>query len=151
MIDLGTLGGTFAVVGSLSNGGSGASLNNRGQVIGTSNLAGDLTHHPFLWDKTVLTDLGTLGGDSGEAYWINGRGEIVGRADLPGSQIHHAFLWENGKMLDLGAAPGQPCSTAIDINSRGQIIIDTGICFDTVRRPGMEVPRRGSGAVIATK
>jgi probable HAF family extracellular repeat protein len=128
MIDLGTLGGTFAVVGSLSNGGSGASLNNRGQVIGTSNLAGDLTHHPFLWDKTVLTDLGTLGGDSGEAYWINGRGEIVGRADLPGSQIHHAFLWENGKMLDLGAAPGQPCSTAIDINSRGQIIIDTGIC-----------------------
>ena len=31
-------------------------------------------------------------------------------------------------MIDLGAAPGQPCSTAVDINSRGQIIIDTGIC-----------------------
>jgi len=129
MHDLGTLaGGTYAVVGSLQSPGAGASLNNRGQVIGTSNLAGDLIHHPFLWDDGALTDLGTLGGNIGEAWWINNEGEIVGRADLPGSQVHHAFLWKDGKMIDLGAAPGQPCSTAIDINSRGQIIIDTGIC-----------------------
>jgi probable HAF family extracellular repeat protein len=128
MHDLGTLGGNFAVVGSLQSPGAGASLNNRGQVIGTSNLAGDLIHHAFLWDDGALTDLGTLGGNNGEAWWINNEGEIVGRADLPGSQVHHAFLWKNGKMIDLGAAPGQPCSTAIDINSRGQIIIDTGIC-----------------------
>jgi probable HAF family extracellular repeat protein len=128
MHDLGTLGGNFAVVGSLQSPGAGASLNNRGQVIGTSNLAGDLIHHPFLWDDGALTDLGTLGGNNGEAWWINNEGEIVGRADLPDSQVHHAFLWKNGKMIDLGAAPGQPCSTAIDINSRGQIIIDTGFC-----------------------
>jgi hypothetical protein len=44
------------------------------------------------------------------------------------TQVHHAFLWKKGKMIDLGVAPGQPCSTAIDINSRGQIIIDTGVC-----------------------
>ncbi len=31
-------------------------------------------------------------------------------------------------MIDLGVAPGQPCSTAIDINSRDQVIIDTGVC-----------------------
>jgi probable HAF family extracellular repeat protein len=129
MIDLGTLGGTLAYVG-MFNGGSSAGLNNRGQVIGTSNLAGDLIHHPYLWDGGVLTDLGTLGGDNGEAFWINDGGEIVGRADLSGSQAHHAFLWENGKMIDLGGAPGQPCSTAVDINSRGQIIIDTGTCFE---------------------
>src|SRR6516165_2725774 len=52
----------------------------------------------------------------------------VGRADLPGSQVHHAFLWQNGKMIDLGFSPNWPCSTAIDVNSRGQIIIDTGLC-----------------------
>jgi probable HAF family extracellular repeat protein len=128
MIDLHTLGGTFAVVGSLQNPGAGSSLNNRGQVIGTSNLLGDSIHHPFLWDRGILTDLGTLGGDNGEAWWINNSGQIVGRADLPGSQVHHAFLWKNSKMIDLGASPNWPCSTAIDINSRGQVIIDTGVC-----------------------
>jgi probable HAF family extracellular repeat protein len=127
MIDLGTLGGTLAYVG-VPNNGSGAGLNNRGQVIGTSNLEGDLIYHPFLWDKAVLTDLGTLGGDKGEAYWINDSGEVVGNADLPGSQVHHAFLWKKGKMIDLGVAPGQPCSTALEINSQGQVIINTGVC-----------------------
>jgi probable HAF family extracellular repeat protein len=65
--------------------GSGGAINNRGQVIGTSNLAGNQTHHAFLWEGS-LTDLGTLGGDNSEAYWINDAGEIVGRADVPGSQ-----------------------------------------------------------------
>ncbi len=92
------------------------------------NLAGDLTHHPFLWDRGVLTDLGTLGGTNGEAYWINDAAEIVGRADLTATTNHHAVLWKNGKITDLGVAAGWPCSTAIDINARGQVIIDTGIC-----------------------
>ena len=31
-------------------------------------------------------------------------------------------------MTDLGVPHGQPCSTAIDINAKGQIILDTGVC-----------------------
>ena len=127
MRDLGTLGGTFGVVGT-RNGGSGGGVNNRGQVVGTMNLAGDRTHHPFLWDRGVLTDLGTLGGTNGEAYWINDAGEIVGRADPAGTTNHDAVLWKNGTVTDLGLAVGWPCSTALDINARGQVIIDTGIC-----------------------
>jgi probable HAF family extracellular repeat protein len=111
MIDLGTLGGTEGVTGSFGGSG-GRAINRRGQVVGTSNLK----------------DLGTLGGDNGEAYYINDAGAVVGRADVPGSQSHHAFLWERGVMADLGVLDGQPCSTAIDVNSKGQIIIDTGIC-----------------------
>lgn len=127
MTDLGTLGGTLAVTGSRGAPGGG-SINDRGEVIGTSNLAGDTVHHPFLWHHGALTDLGTLGGANGEAYWINNRGEVVGRADVSGSTNHHAVLWRHGTITDLGVAAGWPCSTAIDINARGQVVIDTGIC-----------------------
>jgi probable HAF family extracellular repeat protein len=128
MIDLGTFGGTCGYVGSAAAPGGGA-INSRGQVIGTSNLAGNQSHHAFLWNEGALTDLGTLGGNNAEAYWINGAGDIVGRADVRGpKQNHHGFLWKNGVMTDLGVPHGQPCSTAIDINAKGQIILSTGIC-----------------------
>src|SRR5450755_1032141 len=47
LIDLGTLGGTC---------GFGSTINNRGQVVGQSDLAGDVYFHPFLWDRGKLTD-----------------------------------------------------------------------------------------------
>ncbi len=129
MHDLGALGGTLGYVGSAADPGNGGAINSGGQVVGTSNLAGDLTHHPFLWNQGSLTDLGTLGGNNGEAYRINDAGEIVGRADVPGHKhYHHGFLWKNGVMTDLGVPHGWPCSTAIDINATGQIILNTGIC-----------------------
>jgi probable HAF family extracellular repeat protein len=111
MTDLGTLGGTI---------GFAQGINNRGQVIGHSNLAGNLISHPFLWHRGVLTDLGTLGGDNGMTSWINDAGEVVGEADLPGSQTHNAFLWKNGVMTDLGNL-GQT-SFAFAINSKGQVV-----------------------------
>jgi probable HAF family extracellular repeat protein len=119
MTDLGTLGGTIGFPNW---------LNSRGQVVGTSNLAGDTTHHGFLWDRGTLTDLGTLGGDDSEANWISDSGFVVGRADVPGSQSHHAFLWKNGVMTDLGVVDSFPCSTAFSVNSNGQVVGETGIC-----------------------
>ena len=113
MIDLGTLGGTI---------GSSTYLNERGQVAGTSNLAGDLTFHPSLWSGGVLTDLGTLGGDNGQPSWLSDDGDVVGKADLPGSQTHDAFLWRPGIMTDLGTVDGDPCSNALAINSSGQSV-----------------------------
>ena len=112
MRDLGTLGGTF---------GYPTWINNRGQVVGQSDLAGDSTAHPFLWDKGKLADLGTLGGNNGQALWINEGGDVVGSADLPGSHTHDGFLWKRGEMTDLGTQDGDPCSVALSINSQGQI------------------------------
>ncbi len=129
MIDLGTFGGTCGFVGSAVDGGSGGAINGKGQIVGTSNLAGNKTHHAFLWNQGALADLGTLGGDNSDAYWINDAGEIVGRADVPGSnQYHHGFLWRNGTMIDLGVPNGATCSTAYEINAKDQIIVDAGIC-----------------------
>jgi probable HAF family extracellular repeat protein len=114
MIDLGTLGGTSGTANWLTQ---------SGFVAGTSNLAGDDTHHGFRWDG-VLQDLGTLGGPDSEALFANEAGVVVGRADVsPSSPSHHAFEWRNGKMIDLGT-DGGPNSTAYGINARGQVIGD---------------------------
>jgi probable HAF family extracellular repeat protein len=111
MIDLGTFGGTF---------GFAQCGNHLGQIIGQSDLPGDLTFHPFLWEKGVLRDLGTLGGDNGTAVWINDRGDVVGEADISGNQASHAFLWRKGVMTDLGTLDGN--SRAKAVNSRTQVV-----------------------------
>ncbi len=119
MIPLGTLGGT---VGSPGAQGS-IMINNRGEIIGTSNLAGDQAAHGFVWHKGVMTDLGTFGGVNSFPVWLNDVGEIVGEADLPGSAVthlHHAFLWKNGVMTDLGTLGST--SHAEAVNSRGQVV-----------------------------
>jgi probable HAF family extracellular repeat protein len=117
MHDLGSLGGTMAAA---------VGINDDGRVIGWSNLAGDTAYHPFLWDAHGMIDLKTLGGDNGEAIWINNAGQIVGYAELPGNATHHAFLWEKGGMTDLGAVSGDTCSIAYGLNSRGQVVGDSG-------------------------
>ena len=114
MIDLGTLGGT--------NGGAGG-LNNRGQVAGTSNLAGDLTAHAFLWDHGRLQDLGTLGGSFSTANAINATGSIIGSATTAGDQALHAYIWKKGVIKDLGTLPAldNTCLGAFGINAKNQV------------------------------
>jgi probable HAF family extracellular repeat protein len=128
MIDLGTLGGTS---GGQNN------LNNLGQVVGSSALAGDGSFHPYLWSRGRLTDLGTFGGKNGDANWINDSGDAVGWAEFaipcpgcgePGDQVYHAALWKHGTVIDLGFAPGDRCSVATAINSRGQVVGASGMC-----------------------
>ncbi len=113
MTDLGTLGGTI---------GTAQAINNRSQITGQSDLAGDQTFHSFFWDRGVLTDLGTLGGDNVLSIWINDEGEIVGRADTPVAGVFHAFLWKHGTIRDLGHVGSDPCSNARAINSHHQIV-----------------------------
>lgn len=121
MIDLGTLGGIcgfpfFGVV------------NNQGQVVGQSDLAGDAAFHPFVWDPERhphLRDLGTLGGTFGSATGLNDASEIVGWASTPDEAVH-AFFWSNGVMKDLGTVKGDGCSVAYTINAGGQVVGTSG-------------------------
>jgi probable HAF family extracellular repeat protein len=122
MTDIGTLGGTF---------GFGNAVNNGGQVVGFSDVAGDLTNHAFFWDSGVLTDIGTLGGDNGSANWINDAGQVVGTADLPDG-THHAFVWRKGTMTDVGTVGSDPCSNGFFINASGQVIGTTTDCHGTI-------------------
>jgi probable HAF family extracellular repeat protein len=120
MIDLGTLGGTSACA---------IYINNRGQVIGYSNVANDAgcpdrcQLHPFLWQREVgIKNLGTLGGSFGVPNWISDAGDVVGISSTPGDQVLHTFLWRNGSMTDLGTVPGDVCSGPQAINSKGQVV-----------------------------
>ncbi len=120
--DLGNLGGTGQGFGNIA-----LNLNNQGQVVGASDLAGNTNFHGFVWTKaTGMRDLGTLPGDlNSSAIAINDSGDVVGVSLDPSFNIR-AFLWRDGVMADLNAMlPANsplflllPCS----INSRGQIV-----------------------------
>ena len=120
MKDLGTIGGTAVYL--INN------LNERGQIVGGMNVAGDQSFHPFIWDGASLRDLGTLGGDFGSSDWINETGQVVGWATTAGNQALHAFLWSRGVMTDLGVFAGDQCSVAYVINSGGQTVGTSDDC-----------------------
>ena len=124
MTDIGNFGGTCSLL---------YALNNRSQLVGQSYLVGNTIVHALLWRKQgqpQLKDLGTLGGDNAGALWINDAGDAIGYADLPPNPPgcmglacqHHGFLWKRGVMTDLGSIGSDPCSRALSINARGQIV-----------------------------
>ena len=132
MVDLGTLGGSCAFT---------YALNSRGQVVGQATLVGDQTSHPYTWDrKRGIKDLGTLGGTYGFASGINDPGVVAGTATNQDDEALLAFLWKDGVISNLGTLPGNGCSGADAINSKGQVVGGSGFflpdffpgCTDTV-------------------
>jgi probable HAF family extracellular repeat protein len=122
VIDLGNLGGeTGTAGGNLAWG-----INNLGQVIGASDLAGDQTFHAFLWTKSGgMKDLGTLPGDfASTASSINDQGDVVGLS-LDANFNGRAFLWQRGVMTDLNTLIPKKSLlhliSACSINARGEI------------------------------
>ncbi len=98
-------------------------INSSGQIAGASAyqmLDVFSIRHAVVYSGSVLTDLGTLGGNSSTATAINAGGQVAGYSDLAdGSQ--HAFLYSNGVMRDLGTLGGAN-SEATAINAGGEIV-----------------------------
>ena len=112
LTDLGTFGGASSAQAS--------DINDAGQAVG---IAASPTSggRPFIWQNGVLTDLGTLGGNSGNAQAINDTGQVVGYSNVAPNQPH-ATLWRNGGATDL--TPGMNGSNATGINDLGQVVLN---------------------------
>jgi probable HAF family extracellular repeat protein len=131
MQDVGSLGGTLSTPASFASGPFGKFLNERGDLAGTSTLPGDEIWHAFVWSKNQMTEIGTFGGDNSEAFFMSDSGQVLGRAEVSLDPfVRHAFLWKIGHMTDLGAPAPCTRSSALAMNSAGQIVGDTGACTD---------------------
>jgi len=122
-------------------------INDNGEVVGASGtcttfnpnfLNNLLAVHALLWENGKVTDLGNLGGQTGQAggnaaYGVNNRSDVVGSSDLPGDTTFHAFLWTRGTgMHDLGTLSGDVASNSISINDAGSVV---GVSLDANFNP----------------
>jgi probable HAF family extracellular repeat protein len=100
-------------------------INDNGIVVGYAFSGDDV--RAYRHADGLAFDLGSLGGSSSAAFAVNNAGAIVGYSTL-GSNQDAGFLWEGGKMYDLNALIGRDLGWTIraglDINSRGQILVD---------------------------
>jgi len=147
---------------------SGNGIGNPGQVVGSSNLPGDLSAHASLWQNGSLVDLGTLGGPNSNVAWpgVNSRGMIVGIAetDEPGGENWSCrfffpsatgnqclgFVWEDGVMTAIPTWPGGINGFATEVNNRGQVVgwAENGVEDPTCNAP---VVRQFRGYMLDTR
>jgi probable HAF family extracellular repeat protein len=125
VINLGSLGGNF---GNQAHG-----MNNRGQVVGASDLAGDAVFHGFVWSQSSgMKEVPPLDGDTyNVALGINDPGVVVGASIDATFTTLRAFVVLDGVPTDLNTLiPADSpllLQTACGINSRGEI---TGLAVE---------------------
>jgi len=129
MTDLGDLGGPDAFA---------MSVNERGQISGVSYTSSTPSpietrcgkdippQNPFLWEKSRMINLGTLGGICGFPFFgvVNRQGQVVGQSDLAGDAAFHPFVWDPKRhphLRDLGTLGGT-FGSATGLNDAGEIV-----------------------------
>jgi probable HAF family extracellular repeat protein len=114
VVDLGTLHGSASVA---------LSINNKGQIVGGSTIAGDTAFHAFVVQSgtqgLVLQDLGTrFGGTNSQALAINANGDMIGATVVAG---HMRAVLDTGTPQQIGTLGGQS-SVARGINNRSDVV-----------------------------
>jgi probable HAF family extracellular repeat protein len=90
-----------------------------------------------------MHDLGSFGGDFGEAHAINAAGTVVGYSSFAGGGFSHAFVAVDGNLVDLNTVTDgigiQVLMDAVGINDAGQIVAnscnDFGFCAPVLLTP----------------
>lgn len=119
MVGLGTLGGRDSEA---------EGINDKGQVVGNSDVKGDNYTHAFLYDRGKMKDIYPSARSEVRAKAINNQGQIVGTYHILSTKPYdhlHGFLWKNGNLLDLNRLmPHTDWILAYPelINDKGQIV-----------------------------
>ena len=101
-------------------------INNRGQIVGSTQYGYGDIDHGFMYQDGQLTDLGA-------GYYplaINASGQSVGQVNTDAAFFH------DGAVHDLGVLGGDNFSVAIAINDSGAIVGSSYKCNYTERIPG---------------
>jgi probable HAF family extracellular repeat protein len=96
-------------------------INNRGQVVGSMQTSSGT--RAYIWERGVLTELPSLGGNDDAAFAINDWGDVVGKSS--DGAVAHAVLWNRHGVVDLGVNElfGEGTySIALAINNRREIV-----------------------------
>jgi probable HAF family extracellular repeat protein len=125
-------------------------MNDRGQVVGASAIAGGEAFRARLWENGSSRELAGLApGATTAAMDINESGHIVGiSADNAGR--YHFVRWKDGRMDDLGSADWTSPQSApwIVINARGEIAGSVAGHGFFWREDGAMVPLPSSGGSV---
>ena len=105
---------------------SALSINDAGQVVGTSQAAGGQPPHGFLWQaNTGMVDLGASAGLSTQATGINQQGVVIGYAsstpDSSSGNFVFTYTAKNG--IQPITVPGVPVVDVDAINNSGQMVV----------------------------
>ena len=80
------------------------SINNAGQIVGDG-AVGSGPLRAFLFDSGTVTDMGVLGGHTGDQTIANAINSAGHAAGFQFGTLNHPFLWD-GSLHDLGMLPG---------------------------------------------
>ena len=120
MTDLGVLPDGVASVAT--------SINDDGEVAGYCEVQGEESGtFAFKWDGIEMTNLGTLGSDTSQAFGMNLADYVVGSSILIGTGDLNAVLWRPDRQINLNSLllPGSGwdyLAEGTGINNQGQIV-----------------------------
>jgi probable HAF family extracellular repeat protein len=95
-------------------------VNFTGGVTGAAGSTSTNSSEVFLYSKGAMTNLGTLGGNSGIGNGINSSGQIAGYS-VNSKNTYRAFTTSGSKLVDIGDLGGGS-AVAYAINDVGQVV-----------------------------
>lgn len=103
---------------------NGNDINNSGQVVGNAVFDGYTNQHAFITgpNGAGITDLGTLDGNSSNAYGVNNSGQVIGSYVSSGGSTKGFITDSNGTNIRELEISGGNWITSSKINDAGQVV-----------------------------